>query len=238
MCHHPYRASNLSRGVCVHVCECVSVCRCPNIGEPCTIWGQCGLNELLHPYSFIFKTCLHIYVCVYEGVHVCVSIPGSSRALHGSVPWEEVSLGLLQPKYYCMYYNDNLDYCLPHKCIIVVQHLVFRTSIEKLSAALKGKSALKQNLHMLLLQWPSLDMRTKSLQATDSPDSLWLRGKSLSFPIHNERETNFLVTVLNTKYQPFMLSIANMKEVPPWPQLNKNCTFYLFSLKNILSMCF
>lgn len=38
---------------------------------------------------------------------------------------------------YCVNYNDNLHYCLPHKCIIVVQHLVFHTSIEKLSAALK-----------------------------------------------------------------------------------------------------
>lgn len=48
---------------------------------------------------------------------------------------------------YCMNYNDNLNYCLPHKCIIVVQHLVFHTSIEKLSAALKKrKSTLKQNV--------------------------------------------------------------------------------------------
>lgn len=38
---------------------------------------------------------------------------------------------------HCMNYNDNLHYCLPHKCIIVGQHLVFHTSIEKLSAALK-----------------------------------------------------------------------------------------------------
>lgn len=36
-------------------------------------------------------------------------------------------------------YNDNLHYCLPRKCIIVVQHLMFHTSIEKLSAALKRK---------------------------------------------------------------------------------------------------
>ncbi len=52
--------------------------------------------------------------------------------------------------FYCMNYNDSLRYCLPHKCIIVVQHLVFHTSKEKLSAALKRKSTLKQNVHMFL----------------------------------------------------------------------------------------
>lgn len=57
-----------------------------------------------------------------------------------------------QSSYYCMSYDDKLHYCLPNKCIIVVQHLVFYTSIEKLSAALKRKSTLRQNVHMVLLQ--------------------------------------------------------------------------------------